>query len=144
MRKGYQRIFTREVILAFILGLQFGIFIAASLRQVYVTYTTTNVIHDVTYPDPILSKHTLPRYPHPLARNDVMYDDVTMLLGEFGNNYDHSSSTTTTTKTKMTSTTTNDISMTTTTTTQQQHDNNVGNIAIQFVDIFNEDNGFLM
>jgi len=114
MGKNYQRICTREVILAFILGLQFGIFIAASLRQVYVTYSSTSVIRDVTYTDRIFDKRTpsSPRLRHPLARNDVMFDDVTMLLGEFGNNYEHTSTTKATTTTMMT----DFVPMTTTTT----------------------------
>ena len=77
---------TRELILVFVLGIQLGIFVAASLRHVYTTYlsaSNTNVFVDR---ESIAALTGLRR--HPLVRHDVMYDDVTMFASDIGNRYD--------------------------------------------------------
>uniref|UniRef100_A0A7M5X3I1 Uncharacterized protein n=1 Tax=Clytia hemisphaerica TaxID=252671 RepID=A0A7M5X3I1_9CNID len=77
---------TRELILVFLLGIQLGIFVAASLRHVYTTYLLSSNTSVFVDRKDVAALAGLRR--HPLVRNDVMYDDVTMFASEFGNHYD--------------------------------------------------------
>lgn len=68
----------REIILAFVVGIQVGLVIAVTLRNIYPTAdSNTNITFKYR------GRESQGRM-YPFQRNDVMYDDVTMFASDIG------------------------------------------------------------
>ena len=80
------RYFTiREIILAFVVGIQVGLIIAVTLRNVYPDAgSNTNIL--VKYRGETSGRM------YPFQRSDVMYDDITMFASDIGEVHRSSSS----------------------------------------------------
>ena len=88
-----RRFTIREIVLAFVLGIQVGLVIAVTLRNVYPAVSGTNIV--VKY-----NRGGLRARMYPFQRSDVMFDDVTMFASDIGEVHQSSSSSSSTTKSK--------------------------------------------